>query len=90
MLCWQVLYICVWFIRFAVPGVLNCNFCAASPVQLTRCPSLVAGLQAGEDGGGWEEVGQCLQGLLLGGERAQYPALEANLKREEVIPGGKC
>lgn len=48
-------------------------------------PCLVSGLQAGKDGNGWEEVDQCLQELLLGGELAQYPSLEANLKQVEVI-----
>lgn len=50
---------------------------------------LVPGLQAGEDGDGQEETGQCVQGLLLGGEVAQHPALEENWKHVEVIPGGK-
>lgn len=47
-------------------------------------------MQADEDGGGWEEVAQCLQGLLPGGELAQYPTLETNLKKVEVISGEKC
>lgn len=65
------------FIHFTVPGVLKCAVSVLLlPVQLTRSPSLVRGLQVGEDGDGWEEVGQCLQGREL----AQCPTLETNLK----------